>query len=96
MPESWLSEATTVRTDIGKPGRGYGYQWWTTTDGSFAARGIFGQGTSIDQKRRLVIASNANWAGGANDHVANDARRAFYRAVQQANDDKSGVTASGS
>ena len=96
VPESWLSEATTERTDIGKPGRGYGYQWWTYSDGSFAARGIFGQGIFIDQKRRPVIASNANWAGGATELVASDAREAFYRAVQKAIDDEGGVSAPGS
>jgi CubicO group peptidase (beta-lactamase class C family) len=67
VPEGWLTEATTERTGIGEPGRGYGYQWWTYGDGSFAARGIFGQGIFIDPKRQLVIASNANWAGGARD-----------------------------
>ena len=96
VPEGWLSEATTTRTDIGQPGRGYGYQWWTYTDGSFAARGIFGQGIFIDPKRRLVIASNANWAGGATERVASDAREAFYRAVQKAVDDEGGVTPPGS
>ena len=65
----------TTRTDIGQPGRGYGYQWWTYDDGSFAARGIFGQGIFIDPKRRLVIASNANWAGGARDRAASDGAR---------------------
>ena len=88
VPEGWLAEATTERTGIGKPGRGYGYQWWTYTDGSFAARGIFGQGIFIDPKRKLVIASNANWAGGATDPVATEAREAFYRAVQKAVDDE--------
>ena len=29
VPEGWLAEATTERTGIGQPGRGYGYQWWT-------------------------------------------------------------------
>ena len=88
VPEGWLAEATTERTGIGQPGRGYGYQWWTYADGSFAARGIFGQGLFIDPKRRLVIASNANWAGGARDPAANAAREAFYRAVQKAIDDE--------
>ncbi|MBK9360088.1 MAG: serine hydrolase [Rubrivivax sp.] len=88
VPEGWLAEATTERTGIGQPGRGYGYQWWTYADGSFAARGIFGQGIFIDPKRRLVIASNANWAGGARDPAANAAREAFYRAVQKAIDDE--------
>ena len=30
--------STTGRTDIGPPGRGYGYLWRTYTDGSFATR----------------------------------------------------------
>ena len=82
----WLADATTERTGIGQPGRGYGYQWWTYGDGSFTARGIFGQGIFIDPKRRLVIASNANWGGGATDPAAEDARDALYKAVQEAVD----------
>ena len=93
VPEGWLAEATSERTGIGRPGRGYGYQWWTYTDGSFAARGIFGQGIFIDPKRRLVIASNANWGGGASDPASSDARESFYRAVQKAVDDEAGVVA---
>ena len=90
VPDGWLAEATTERIDIGRPGRGYGYQWWTYADSSFAARGIFGQGIFIDPKRKLVIVSNADWGGGASDRVASDARDAFYRAVQTAIDDESG------
>jgi CubicO group peptidase (beta-lactamase class C family) len=96
VPEGWLGQATTERTGIGRPGRGYGYQWWTYTDGSFAARGIFGQGIFIDPKRKIVIASNANWAGGASDRVAGDARDAFYQAVQKAIDDEAGFKPPGS
>ena len=88
VPDGWLAEATTERTGIDQPGRGYGYQWWTYTDGTFAARGIFGQGIFIDPKRKLVIASNADWGGGASDRTASAAREAFYRAVQQAVDDE--------
>ena len=88
VPEGWLQEATTRRTTINQPGRGYGYQWWTYDDGTFAARGIFGQGIFIDPQRKIVIASNANWAGGARDPAASDAREAFYRAVQKAVDDE--------
>ena len=92
VPEGWLSDATTARTDIGRPGRGYGYQWWTYSDGSFAARGIFGQGIFIDPKRRIVIASSANWGGGATDPKADEARDAFYRAVQKAVDDEAAAS----
>ena len=86
VPDGRLADATTERTGIGQPGRGYGYQWWTYGDGSFTARGIFGQGIFIDPKRRLVIASNANWGGGATDPAAEDARDALYKAVQEAVD----------
>jgi CubicO group peptidase (beta-lactamase class C family) len=94
VPDGWLAEATTERTPIGVPGRGYGYMWWTYADGSYAARGIFGQGIFIDPKRKLVIVSNADWAGGARDRIASPAREAFYRAVQKAVDDEAAATPS--
>ncbi len=93
VPDDWWAQATTKQADIGTPGRGYGYQWWTYDDGSFTARGIFGQGIFIDPQRKLVIVSNANWGGGARDKVATEARSAFYREVQKAIDDESGVQA---
>jgi len=89
LPDGWLAEATTERTGIGLPGHGYGYQWWTYADGSFSARGIFGQGIFIDPKRRIVVALNANWGGGASDPAAKAAREDFYRAVQAAVDAES-------
>jgi CubicO group peptidase (beta-lactamase class C family) len=87
-PDGWLADATRQQADIGRPGHGYGYQWWTHADGSFSARGIFGQGIFIDPQRRLVIAVNANWGGGASDPAAFAARDAFYRSVQKALDDE--------
>jgi CubicO group peptidase (beta-lactamase class C family) len=93
LPDGWLPEATTSRTGIGQPGRGYGYQWWTYDDGSFAARGIFGQGIFIDPARKLVIASNANWGNNATDPTATAAREAFYVAVQQAVDAEAAAAA---
>ena len=95
VPEGWLQEATSERVGIGQPGRGYGYQWWTNADGSFSARGIFGQGIFIDPARKLVIASNANWAGGASHKPSSEAREAFYRAVQKALDDEASKPAGG-
>lgn len=88
VPDDWLAQATTRQADIGKPGRGYGYQWWTYDNGSFSAQGIFGQGIFIDPKRRLVIASNSNWAGGASSPADSAPREAFYKAVQKAIDDE--------
>lgn len=93
VPDDWWAQATTKQAEIGTPGRGYGYQWWTYDDGSFTARGIFGQGIFIDPQRKLVIVSNANWGGGARDKVATEARSAFYREVQKAIDDEGGAQA---
>jgi CubicO group peptidase (beta-lactamase class C family) len=88
VPDGWLAEATSSRVSIDQPGRGYGYQWWTWDDGTFRAIGIFGQGIFLDPKRRLVIVTNANWAGGARDVEASRKRDAFYKAVQKAVDDE--------
>jgi CubicO group peptidase (beta-lactamase class C family) len=81
VPKGWFAQATTKQKDIGEPGRGYGFQWWTYDDGSVAAQGIFGQGIFIDRARNLVIASNANWTR-ATEGPEGDAREAFYKQVQ--------------
>ncbi len=90
LPKDWLAQATTKQADIGVPGQGYGYQWWTNDDGSFAAQGIFGQGIFIDPKRKLVIASNGNWPT-ATDGKMESARDAFYKSVQSAIDAEGGA-----
>ena len=82
FPEGWLEEATTKQADIGSPGFGYGYQWWTYDDGTFAAQGIFGQGIFIDLERNLVIASNSNWPQASGQGAEGDQRLKFYRKVQ--------------
>ncbi len=85
VPEDWFAQATTEQADIGEPGRGYGFQWWTYDDGTFAAQGIFGQGIFIDPARQLVIATNGNWpVASARDYWLG--REGFYRAVQSAVD----------
>jgi CubicO group peptidase (beta-lactamase class C family) len=86
LPDDWLASATTKQADIAMPGRGYGYQWWTNDDGSFAAQGIFGQGIFIDPKRKLVIASNGNWPTATDPEGVGKAREAFYKSVQDAVD----------
>lgn len=86
LPGDWLPHATTKQADIAVPGRGYGYQWWTNDDGSFAAQGIFGQGIFIDPKRQLVIASNGNWPHATDPEGVGAERLAFYKAVQRAVD----------
>lgn len=81
VPSDWFPQATTKQQETGEPGHGYGFQWWTYDNGAVAAQGIFGQGIFIDPKRRLVIASNANWTR-ATQGPESDAREAFYKQVQ--------------
>lgn len=89
LPEGWLQQATHKQADIGQPGRGYGYQWWTYDSGAFAARGIFGQGIFIDPARQLVIVSNGDWhKAGTNNNPSSTAREEFYQAVQKGVDDE--------
>ena len=86
LPDDWIAAATTKQAGIDVPGRGYGYQWWTNDDGSFAAQGIFGQGIFIDPARKLVIASNGNWPTATDPEGVGAAREAFYKTVQAAVD----------
>ena len=90
VPDDWFASATTKQADIGAPGAGYGYQWWTFDDGTFAAQGIFGQGIFFDAKRKLVIASNSNWPRATDKKSGND-RDAFYKQVQAAIDAEAGA-----
>ena len=86
LPPDWLAPATSKQAEIGVPGKGYGYQWWTYDDGSYAAQGIFGQGIFIDPKRKLVIASNSNWPKATDPDTVGQQREDFYRLVQAAVD----------
>jgi CubicO group peptidase (beta-lactamase class C family) len=88
LPESWLAAATTKQVDTAPPGYGYGYQWWTMDDGTYTAKGIFGQGIFVDPKRNLVIASNSNWPQATDRQGGNreEKRLMFYRQVQLAID----------
>lgn len=81
VPADWFAMAAHKQKDIGRPGKGYGFQWWTYDDGSVAAQGIFGQGIFIDPKRHLVIASNADWPR-ASKGPQPESREAFYKLVQ--------------
>jgi CubicO group peptidase (beta-lactamase class C family) len=84
LPADWLAHATTKQADTGATGRGYGYQWWTYDDGSFAALGIFGQSIFIDPARKLVIATSGDTPQASDREVLGPAREAFFKAVQAA------------
>ena len=87
VPDTWIENATTKKAAVERGPDGYGYQWWTYDDGSYAAQGIFGQGIFIDPSRQLVIATNSSWrsAMGLRDGE-NPGRQAFYETVRAAID----------
>lgn len=95
LPEGWIAAATTQQADIGEIESGYGYQWWTVKDGSYAAQGIFGQGIFIDPKRRLIIASNSNWPQATDRQGGDQAQKRglFYKQVQVALDQEAASAA---
>ena len=67
VPEGWMRTATSKQADIGAPGHGYGYQWWTSDDGTFDAQGIFGQSIHVDPTRRLVVVMLSAWPTAVGD-----------------------------
>ncbi|MGZ6221776.1 MAG: serine hydrolase domain-containing protein [Syntrophales bacterium] len=90
LPDRWIAEATTKHANTDENEDGYGYQWWIVNDGSYAAKGIFGQGIFIDPKRKLIIASNSNWPQ-ATDRQGGDQEKKrflFYKQVQLAIDNE--------
>ncbi|MEY2917212.1 MAG: hypothetical protein RIS73_926 [Bacteroidota bacterium] len=60
VPDDWLQTATHTQIPLW-PGWGYGYQWWTLSDGTFRALGIHGQMIHIDHSRHLVVVINSAW-----------------------------------
>jgi CubicO group peptidase (beta-lactamase class C family) len=90
LPDGWIAAATTKHADTDEAEYGYGYQWWTMNDGSYSARGIFGQGIFIDPKRKLIIASNSNWPKATDDQGGDQSKKldVFYKQVQRAIDNE--------
>lgn len=82
---AWMQGAVEGHDAGNAPERGYGYQWWTDTDGSYMAIGIFGQMVYVDPSRELVIAQVAAWPK-ATARELTAARRGFVDAVKQAVD----------
>jgi len=85
LPEGWIASATRKQAEIGEPGLGYGYQWWTQDDGTFNALGIFGQAIHLDPKRKLVIVTSSAWPQ-ATGREPQAARAALFDAVARALD----------
>lgn len=61
VPGGWFAAATSEKANIGRPGFGYGYQWWTYPGGRFGGAGIFGQSITVDPAKRMVVAIVSAW-----------------------------------
>ncbi|MGN6280570.1 serine hydrolase domain-containing protein [Frateuria sp.] len=85
IASAWLQGAVRQQTGVDEPDRGYGYLWWTDTDGSYAAIGIFGQMVYVDPARKLVIAQVAAWPQATSKALV-AARRAFVADIKRAVD----------
>ncbi|MGB5938616.1 MAG: serine hydrolase domain-containing protein [Rhodanobacter sp.] len=85
IAKAWLDGALRRQESVDDPDRGYGYLWWTDTDGSYAAIGIFGQMVYVDPARELVIAQVGAWPHATSDALV-AARREFVAAVKRAVD----------
>lgn len=79
VSDGWLLEATRTQVSTGA-NSGYGFQWWTRDDGTFEARGIYGQTLHIDPARHLVIVLNSA-TEQPTDRAAGQARQEFIAAV---------------
>ncbi|HEY8683051.1 MAG TPA: serine hydrolase [Rhodanobacter sp.] len=82
---AWLQGALRGQEKTDEPDRGYGYLWWTDSDGSYAAFGIFGQMVYVDPTRQLVIAQVGAWPHATSDELV-AARWKFVAAVKRAVD----------
>ncbi len=85
IAEAWMQGAVAGHDAGNAPERGYGYQWWTDTGGSYMAIGIFGQMVYVDPARQLVIAQVAAWPKATSRELV-AARRGLIAAVKQAVD----------
>lgn len=83
VPDGWFEAAGSSKTDIGMPGFGYGYQWWTYPGGYYGAQGIFGQAITIMPEKNMVIAMVANWPRASSKDLA-AARLKFFNELAAA------------
>ncbi len=72
LPEGWMARATNPSP----ANPDYGYLWWLHEDGSFSARGIFGQLIHVDPALNLVVAMHGLWPEPVSE--ARSARRATF------------------
>lgn len=76
VPVGWFADATKAQAQTGRPGFGYGYQWWTYPQNRFGGQGIFGQSITVDPATKTVVAIVSAWPK-ATDPDLGRARLAF-------------------
>ena len=76
VPAGWMARATAPISNVGAPGFGYGYQFWTYPEGRWGLRGIFGQSVTIVPNKNAVVVFLSNW-DKASDRELNLKQRAF-------------------
>ena len=76
VPPGWFAKATRAHASIGRPGFGYGYQWWVYPQDRFGGQGIFGQSITVDPASRTVIAMVSAWPKATGSDLS-QARMAF-------------------
>jgi CubicO group peptidase (beta-lactamase class C family) len=79
LPEGWMAESTSPSAT----NEGYGYLWWLEEDGSFSARGIFGQLIHVDPELDLVVAVQGLWPTPVSEELSGE-RASFLRALKDA------------
>jgi len=88
LPEGWVQEASAPSAPQNDLSEGaYGYQWWVSDDGSFAAKGFAGQIIRINPAERTVIVVLSAVPGKAfrdPAEISPTRRDNFMRALDQA------------
>jgi CubicO group peptidase (beta-lactamase class C family) len=86
LPDGWVADATKshITSDDLKPG-GYGYFWWIRNDGegTYDARGIYGQSITTFPKDRVIVVVNSAWPKATGKELS-AARNAFIAAAHKA------------
>lgn len=79
LPEGWMLASTTPSA----ANEGYGYLWWLSPEGVYAARGIFGQLIWINPETETIIVAHSAWpeAVGKESGIH---RQAFIEALHAA------------
>jgi len=60
LPDGWLNSATSSQKNFNGQA-GYGFFWWTFENGSYDARGIFGQRIAMVPSHNYLVVTLSNW-----------------------------------